>query len=253
MNMRQKILSSLRRAIDSYNLINDGDRIAVGVSGGKDSLVLLQALHNYSKFAPYKFEVVGITIDMFGDSDFNSIKHFCEKENIEYHIIPSDIYKIVFEERKEKSPCSLCSKLRRGMLNTTAIDLKCNKLALGHSMDDVVHTFLLSLCYEGRINTLSPLSYLDRTGITVIRPLYLTDERDIIAASHNLPIVKSKCPVDKHTKREYVKDIVKFIQQEIPFVKDRIFGAITNPDRINLPPKMIEREDFVYKKKDDQN
>jgi len=251
MNMMQKILSSLRRAIDSYNLISDGDRIAVGVSGGKDSLVLLQALHNYSKFAPYKFEVVGITIDMFGDSDFNKIKDFCEKETIEYHVIPSDIYKIVFEERKEKNPCSLCSKLRRGMLNTTAIDLKCNKLALGHSMDDAIHTFLLSLCYEGRISTLSPMSYLDRTGITVIRPLYLTDERDIIGASHNLPIVKSKCPVDKTTKREYVKDIIKFIEKEIPFVKDRIFGAITNPDRVNLPPQMIDRENFIYKKKDD--
>lgn len=251
MNMMQKILSSLRRAIDSYNLISDGDRIAVGVSGGKDSLVLLQALHNYSKFAPYKFEVVGITIDMFGDSDFNKIKEFCKKENIEYHVIPSDIYKIVFEERKEKNPCSLCSKLRRGMLNTTAIDLKCNKLALGHSMDDTIHTFLLSLCYEGRISTLSPMSYLDRTGITVIRPLYLTDERDIIGASHKLPIVKSKCPVDKTTKREYVKDIIKFIEKEIPFVKDRIFGAITNPDRVNLPPQMIDRENFSYKKKDD--
>lgn len=252
MNIKQKILSSLRRAIDSYNLINDGDRIAVGVSGGKDSLVLLEALHNYSKFAPYKFEVVGITIDMFGDSDFNTIKSFCDERNIEYHIVPSDIYKIVFEERKEKSPCSLCSKLRRGMLNTTAIELKCNKLALGHSMDDAIHTFLLSLCYEGRISTLSPMSYLDRTGITVIRPLYLTDERDIIGASHTLPIVKSKCPVDKLTKREYVKDIIKYIQQEIPFVKERIFGAITSPERANLPPQMLEREDFVYKKKDDK-
>jgi len=251
MNIKQKILSSLRRAVDSYNLINDGDRIAVGVSGGKDSLVLLEALHNYSKFAPYKFEVVGITIDMFGDSDFNKIKEFCAEREIEYHIIPSDIYKIVFEERKEKNPCSLCSKLRRGMLNTTAIELKCNKLALGHSMDDAIHTFLLSLCYEGRISTLSPMSYLDRTGITVIRPLYLTDERDIIGASHTLPIVKSKCPVDKLTKREYVKDIIKFIQQEIPFVKERIFGAITSPERVNLPPQMLDREDFIYKKKDD--
>lgn len=252
MNMMQKILSSLRRAVDGYNLIQEGDRVAVGVSGGKDSLVLLQALHNYSKFSPYKFEVVGITIDMFGDSDFNKIKEFCTSNNIEYHVIPSDIYKIVFEERKEKNPCSLCSKLRRGMLNTTAIDLGCNKLALGHSMDDAIHTFLLSLCYEGRINTLSPMSYLDRTGITVIRPLFLTDERDIIAASHNLPIVKSKCPVDKLTKREYVKDVIKFIQKEIPFVKERIFGAITSPDRVNLPPKLLEREEFIYKQKDEE-
>lgn len=250
MNSKQKILSSLRRAVDGYNLISDGDRIAVGVSGGKDSLVLLEAMHNYSKFAPYKFEVVGITIDMFSNGGFQKIKDFCEKKGIEYHIIDSDIYKIVFEERKEKNPCSLCSKLRRGMLNTTAIELKCNKLALGHSMDDVVHTYLLSLCYEGRISTLSPLSYLDRTGITVIRPLYLTDERDIISASHDLPIVKSKCPVDKKTQREYVKDIIKFIQKEIPFVKDRIFGAITHPERVNLPPVLPDKN-YANNKKDD--
>jgi tRNA(Ile)-lysidine synthase TilS/MesJ len=251
MNNKQKILSSLRRAIDGYNLIQEGDKIAVGVSGGKDSIVLLEALHNYSKFAPYKFKVVGITIDSFPGTDFSKIEEFCKAKEIEYHIIKSDIYEIVFNERKEKNPCSLCSKLRRGMLNTNAIELGCNKLALGHSMDDVIHTYLLSLCYEGRISTLSPLSYLDRTGITVIRPLYLTDERDIIAASHDLPIVKSKCPVDKTTKREYVKDIVKFIQQEIPFVKDRIFGAITHPERVNLPPELIEKEDYSYKKKDD--
>ena len=251
MNNKQKILSSLRRAIDGYNLITDGDKIAVGVSGGKDSLVLLEALHNYSKFAPYKFTVVGITIDSFPNTDYSKIQQFCENKNIEYHIIKSDIYDIVFNERKEKNPCSLCSKLRRGMLNTNAIELGCNKLALGHSMDDVIHTYLLSLCYEGRISTLSPLSYLDRTGITVIRPLFLTDERDIISASHDLPIVKSKCPIDKTTKREYVKDIIKFIQKEIPFVKDRIFGAITHPERVNLPPTILEKDEYIYKKNDD--
>lgn len=250
MNNKQKILSSLRRAIDGYNLIADGDKIAVGVSGGKDSLVLLEALHNYSKFSPYKFEVIGITIDSFPNTDYSKIREFCRERNIEYHVIKSDIYEIVFKERGEKNPCSLCSKLRRGMLNTNAIELKCNKLALGHSMDDVIHTYLLSLCYEGRISTLSPISYLDRTGITVIRPLYLTDERDIISASHDLPIVKSKCPIDKTTKREYVKDIIKFIQKEIPFVKDRIFGAITHPERTNLPPKLLEKDEYLYKKND---
>lgn len=246
-NSKQKILSSLRRAIDGYDLISEGDRIAVGVSGGKDSLVLLEALFNYSKFSPYSFSVVGITIDTFPNTDFNNVEEFCKSRGIEYKIVKSDIYKIVFEERKEKNPCSLCSKLRRGMLNTTALELGCNKLALGHSMDDVVHTYLLSMCYEGRISTLAPMSYLDRTGMTVIRPLYLTDERDIISASHDLPIVKSNCPADKHTKREYVKDIVKFIQQEIPCVKDRIFGAITHPERINLPPELITKDN----KKDD--
>ena len=250
MNMSQKILSTVRKAVDGYSLIQEGDKIAVAVSGGKDSLVMLEALHNYTKFAPYKFEIVAITIDAFYNSNFEKIAEYCKERNIEYHIVPSDIYKIVFEERKEKSPCSLCSKLRRGMLNSTAIELGCNKLALGHSMDDVIHTFLLSLCYEGRINTIPPSSYLDRTGITVIRPLYLTDERDIIAASHHLPILKSKCPVDKLTKREYTKDIIKFVQQEIPEIKERMFTAITNPDRVNLPPQ-IKNTRYDKNKKND--
>lgn len=240
--MMQQILSTMRKAIESYDMIASGDRIAVGVSGGKDSMVLLKALKDYSRFSEKHFEVVGLTIDMFGDGEFNPVKEYCEKEGIEYHVIPSDIYKIVFEERKEKNPCSLCSKLRRGMLNTTAIKLGCNKLALGHSSDDMVHTFLLSLFYEGRISTLSPVSYLDRTGMTVIRPLILTDEKDIISASKQVPVIKSKCPVDKHTQREYTKDVIKEIQKEIPFVKDRIFGAITHPERLNLPPEMIPRK-----------
>ncbi len=224
-------------------MIAEGDRIAVGVSGGKDSMVLLKALKEYSRFSPQKFEVVGITIDMFGGQTFDEIKAFCSAENIEYHVVASDIYDIVFNERKEKNPCSLCSKLRRGMLNTTAIKLNCNKLALGHSADDLVHTFLLSLFYEGRLSTFSPVSYLDRTGITVIRPLILCDEKVIVSASKKLPVVKNKCPVDKHTQREYVKDAIKHIQKEIPFVQDRIFGALTHPERNNLMPPMQEVDD----------
>ena len=230
----QRVLSFLRRACDQYNLIDDGDKIAVGVSGGKDSLALLKALKDYSRFSPKKFSVVGITIDMFNDNSFGKIADFCKENDIEYHVVPSNIYEIVFNERKEKNPCSLCSKLRRGMLNTTAIKLGCNKLALGHSADDLVHTFMLSLFYEGRLSTFSPKSYLDRTGITVIRPLTLCDEKYIISASKNLPVTKSKCPVDKHTQREYVKDLLKHIKQEIPFAQDRIFGALTHPERNNL-------------------
>jgi len=238
----QQILSTMRKAVESYDMIQSGDRIAVGVSGGKDSMVLLKALKCYSRFSEKPFEVVGITIDMFGDGGFDEVAEFCKKEDIEYHVIPSDIYKIVFEERKEKNPCSLCSKLRRGMLNTNALALGCNKLALGHSADDMVHTFLLSLFYEGRLSTLSPVSYLDRTGMTVIRPLILADEKDIISASKKVPVIKSKCPVDKHTQREYTKDVIKEIQKQIPFVKDRIFGAITHPERLNLPPEQIPRD-----------
>lgn len=247
----QRILSTLRRAIDKYNLISDGDRIAVGVSGGKDSLVLLKALHMYSRFAPYKFSVVGITIDMFNKNNFSQIEEFCKNEGIEYHVVPSDIYEIVFNSRQEKNPCSLCSKLRRGMLNTKALELGCNKLALGHSADDLVHTFLLSLCHEGRLSTFAPLTYLDRTGMTVIRPLILTYERDIISASKNLPVSKSDCPMDKHTQREYVKTIITDIEKEIPFVFDRMFGAITHPERYNLLDKFEKQIDEYYSSKKD--
>ncbi len=230
----QKILSLMRQCIDKYNMISEGDRIAVGVSGGKDSLVLLQALHMYSKFSPVKFSVVGITIDMFGEGGYDQISAWCSDNGIEYHIVPSDIYQIVFVERKEKSPCSLCSKLRRGMLNTTALQLHCNKLALGHTADDVVDTFMLSLFYEGRLSCFAPVTYLDRTGMTVIRPLILVDEMMIRGASKKLPVMTSKCPVDKHTKREYVRDVVKEINKTIPNVAERIHGAITHPERYNL-------------------
>jgi len=231
----QKVLSFLRRACDEYNLIEDGDKIAVGISGGKDSLVLLKAMAIFSRFSPKKFKLVAITIDMHaGKSDFSEISKLCNELGVEYHIVPSDIYEIIFEIRKESNPCSLCAKLRRGMLNTKAIELGCNKLALGHSADDVIHTFLLSLFYEGRLSTFLPKLYMDRTGMTVIRPLILTDEKHIISAAKTLPVKKSSCPVDKHTKREYVKDIIKSIQKETPFVKDRIFTALIHPERYNL-------------------
>ena len=237
----QKILSFMRRACDDYNLISDGDRIAVGVSGGKDSLALLKALKTYSLFSPQKFTVIGITIDMFNKGDFEPLKDFCKEIDVEYHIVPSNIYETVFEIRKEKNPCSLCSKLRRGMLVSKAKELNCNKLALGHSSDDIIHTFLLSLFYEGRLSTISPKSYLDRNGMTVIRPLILTDEKFIEKASATLPVIKSKCPADKNTKRELVKQILNNIEKDVPIAKDRIFGAIINEDRYNLFNKFKEQ------------
>lgn len=246
----KRILSHLRRAIDEYNLIEDGDKIAVGVSGGKDSLVLLKALSLYSRFSKEKFELVAITIDMFaGKSDFSEISKLCKELNVEYHIINSDIYQIVFEERKETNPCSLCAKLRRGMLNTTAISLGCNKLALGHSADDVVHTFLLSLMYEGRLSSFLPKLYMDRTGMTIIRPLILTDERDIVSVAKNLPVKKSECTVDKHTQREYMKDLISHVHKNIPFAKDRIFSAITHPERYNLFDKAYDNNPNWNKKR----
>jgi len=246
----QRILSHLRRAVDEYNLIDEGDRIAVGVSGGKDSLVLLKALSIYSKFSPQKFEVIAITIDMFGGkSDFSKISKLCKELNVEYHIVNSDIYQIVFEERKETNPCSLCAKLRRGMLNTTALSLNCNKLALGHSSNDLIHTFLLSLMYEGRLSTFLPKLYMDRTGMTVIRPLILTDEKDIISVAKTLPVHKSECPVDKQTKREYMKELITHIHKEIPFAQDRILSAITHPERYNLFDKAYSKDPYWNKTK----
>ena len=246
----QRILSFLRRACDEYNLIDDGDTIAVGVSGGKDSLVLLKAMALFSRFSPKKFTLKAITIDMFsGKSDFSKIANLCKELNVEYHIVNSDIYEIVFNERKESNPCSLCSKLRRGMLNTKAIELGCNKLALGHSSDDVLHTFLLSLFYEGRLSTFLPKLYMDRTGMTVIRPLILTDEKDIKSASKDLPVTKSNCPADKHTKRELVKELIKTIQKDIPIAKDRMFTALIHPERYNLFDKAYEEETYWKKKK----
>ena len=171
---------------------------------------------------------------MFNTGDFEKVAKFCEDLGVEYHIVPSDIYQIVFEERKEKNPCSLCSKLRRGMLNTTALELGCNKLALGHTADDITHTFLLSLFYEGRLNCFAPVTYLDRTGMTVIRPFILVDEMMILGESKKLPVVTSKCPADKNTKREYVKQLVKSIKIDIPDVDERIHGALTHPERNNL-------------------
>ena len=230
----QKILSTMRAACDKYNLIEENDRIAVGVSGGKDSLVLIKALKMYQRFSKIKFDIVAITIDMFNNGEFDEIKAFLKDLDIEYHIIPSNIYEIVFVERKEKSPCSLCSKLRRGMLNTNAIKLNCNKIALGHTADDVIHTFMLSMFFEGRLSSFHPKSYMSRTGITVIRPLILTDEKEIIKQAKNLPVLTSKCPANKHTKREEMKDILNIIQDKIPIAKDRLFRAITSPASYNL-------------------
>lgn len=236
----QKILSTMRHACDKYNLIEENDRIGVGISGGKDSLVLIKALKMYQRFSKIKFDIVGITIDMFNDGKFDEIKSFMEELGVEYHIIPSNIYEIVFLERKEKSPCSLCSKLRRGMLNTNAIKLNCNKIALGHTADDVIHTFMLSMFFEGRLSSFHPSSYMSRTGITVIRPLILTDEKEIIKEAKFVPVLKSKCPVDKHTKREEMKEILSFIEDKIPIAKDRLFRAITSPESYNLFDKDIK-------------
>lgn len=237
----QKILSTLRRAVDEYNLIEEGDKIAVGVSGGKDSVLLAAALKNLQLFYPKKFDLVAVSLDMTGgNTNFTPIKEYFEKIGLEYKVINTNIFEIVFDIRKEKNPCSLCSKMRRGVLASEIQKLGCNKLALGHHADDVIETFFLSMFFEGRLSTFAPKTYLSNTKITQIRPLILTEEKNIIATCNklNLPIVKNACPVDKITKRQFIKEWLNELKKSIPFVKERILGAIISPERYNLFDKI---------------
>jgi len=231
----QKILSVMRKAITDHKMISDGDRIAVGLSGGKDSLTLAAALAAYRLFSPQKFDLCAVTVDMgFPNADFSPIAEFCKELNIEYHIEHTDLYEIIFNIRREKNPCSLCSKMRRGALNSVLIKLGCNKLALGHHGDDLVETLLLSLFYEGRLSTFAPVSLMDRTNITLIRPFVYAEEKNIAAAAKNYPVAFNPCPANHSTKREYMKDLLKKLQGDIPEVKERMLGAITHPERNNL-------------------
>lgn len=225
----QKILSAVRKAVDEYQMIQTGDRIAVGLSGGKDSLLLLLALKELKRFYPKSFDVMGISVNMgFDGMDYTPIRSLCDEIGVPYQVVQTDIAEIVFDLRKESNPCSLCAKLRRGALNDAAKAAGCNKTALGHHHDDAVETFMMNLIYEGRIGCFSPVTYLDRTDITVIRPmLYLTEsEVKRIEKTIELPVVKNKCPADGHTKRESVKNLLSDLDREIPGTKVRIQHAM---------------------------
>lgn len=227
--MLQKLLSYTRRAVDHYHMIEDGDRVAVGVSGGKDSLTLLTALAGLRRFYPNKFEVVAITLEMgYEDMDFTPVQELCDCLSVPYIRIPTQIKQIVFDVRQEENPCSLCAKLRRGALHEAALAAGCKKVALGHHFDDVVETYMLSLMYEGRISCFKPVTYLDRVDITLIRPLIYAPEHYIrsFAARQELPIVHNPCPADGNTKRQEVKDMLKAMEKENRGLRERIFGAI---------------------------
>lgn len=227
--MLKKLLSYTRRAVDHYHMIEAGDRIAVGVSGGKDSLTLLAALAGLRRFYPKPYEVVAITLEMgYEDMDFAPVQALCDTLGVTYIRIPTQIKQIVFDIRKEENPCSLCAKLRRGALHEAAIQAGCRKVALGHHFDDVVETYLLSLMYEGRISCFKPVTYLDRVGVTLIRPLLYTPEYFIRAFAQRqaLPIVHNPCPADGNTKRQEVKDLLKALEKQNRGVRERIFGAI---------------------------
>lgn len=227
----QQLYSHVRRAVDDYNMIDDGDKIAIGVSGGKDSLTLLYALHGLMRFYPKKFSITAITVDLgLGIQQLDDIKNLCKQLDVDYHIVDTEIGKIIFEDRLESNPCSLCAKMRKGALNEKALELGCNKIAYAHHRDDVIETMLLSLIYEGRFHCFSPFTYLDRTGLFVIRPMIYMNECDVIGFQNkiNLPVAKNPCPVDGHTKRQYVKDLIQKINKENAGVKDRFFRAIKN-------------------------
>ena len=225
----QQLLSFTRKAVDEYTMIADGDKIAIGISGGKDSLTMLYALHGLRRFYPKKFEIQAITVDL-GHPDFDPapVAKICEEMDVPYTVVKTDIATILFEERKESNPCSLCAKMRKGALNEHAKALGCNKVAYAHHKDDMIETTLLSMIFEGRMHTYAPVTYLDRMDLTVIRPLLYVTEADIIGFKnkYDLPIIKSPCPVDGYTKRQYAKDLVKQLNTEHPGTKSRLFTAV---------------------------
>lgn len=242
----QQLLSFTRRAIDDFQMIEEGDKIAIGISGGKDSLTLLYALHGLMRFYPKHFSIHAVTVDLgFDNLNLEKIVTLCESLDVPYTIVKTDIAKIVFEDRKESNPCSLCAKMRKGALNDEIKRLGCNKVAYAHHKDDVVETMLLSLIYEGRFHSFSPKTYLDRMELTVIRPLIYVNESDVIGFTHKyeLPVAKSPCPADGNTRREYVKVLLRTLNQENPGVKERMFTAIMNGNIKGWPKYFGSRYD----------
>ncbi|MBP3348134.1 MAG: tRNA 2-thiocytidine biosynthesis protein TtcA [Clostridia bacterium] len=233
----KKLLGCIRRADEDFGMIQDGDKIAVGVSGGKDSIALLYGMRLYQYFSKAKYEIVGITLDMgLFHPDTAELADFCAKNDIPYHVEPTEIGNIVFDIRKESNPCALCSNLKRGALHDAAIAQGCNKVALGHHFDDVLETLMMSLLFEGRFNTFSPITYMDRKQIHVIRPMVYAYEMEIMGAvkRHNLPVFKSGCPADGVTKREEMKDNVREIIKKYPDFKERVLTALRNSDNRHL-------------------
>lgn len=225
----QKILGYLRKAIENYNMIEDGDKIAVALSGGKDSITLLMGLKALQRFYPKKFDLIAISVNPgFEFFDSNFLKETCSNIGVEFFETESHIKEIVFDIRKEKSPCSLCANLRRGILNSVAIEHKCNKLALGHNEDDVLETFFLNMLYAGNLSTFSPVSYMDRSNITLIRPLVYASEKEIkkFIKRNNIKVMNKNCPMDGVSKREYMKNLLYKLTVEIPNVRANLMGAI---------------------------
>ena len=240
----QRLLSYTRKAVDEYSMIQEGDHIAVGISGGKDSLTLLYALHGLKRFYPRKFDLSAVTVDLgFEDFNLEPIQNLCRELEVPYKIVKSDIYDILFNVRQESNPCSLCAKMRKGALNEAVKEMGCNKVAYAHHKDDIIETMLLSLIFEGRFYSFSPKTYLDRMDLTVIRPMMFIDEMEVIGFrnKYSLPVVKGKCPVDGHTKRQYAKELLRELNKEHPGTKERMFHAILTGDIKGWPQRTISR------------
>ncbi len=226
---------TVRRAVDDYDMIQEGDKIAVGVSGGKDSMLLLLALNHLKSFYPKHFELEAITIELgFDGMDFTPVKEMCAELGIPYTCLKTDIKEIVFDVRREDNPCSLCAKMRRGALNDAIRERGISKLALGHHFDDAVETYMMSLLFEGRISCFRPVTYLDRSGVTQIRPLIYAGEQKIsnLCEQLNVPIVENPCPQDKTSKRYEIKQLLSGMCARYPDMKSKIFGSM---QRLPLP------------------
>ncbi len=232
-NFMRKILSHVRKAVDDYNMIEEGDKIAVGVSGGKDSILLMLALKELQRFYPKHFELEAITLDLgFKGADYTPLIKLCEEKEINLYVEKTQIGEIIFDIRKEKNPCSLCAKMRRGALHEKAKELGCNKVALGHHNDDVLETFFLCLFNEARISTFSPVTFLDRTQLYLIRPFIYMEEREVkrYICSNNIPVIHNPCPADGKTNRQNMKEFLKDLNRENHGIRERIFHAIANSD-----------------------
>ena len=225
----QNLMGRIRRCAEDYNMICAGDKIAVGVSGGKDSLSLLYLLAALRRYYPVPYELQAVTIDMgLPDMDFSPVAELCAKLDVPYQIKKTEIGPIIFDYRHEKNPCSMCAKMRRGALNQLIRERGIHKIALGHHYDDAVETFLMSLLFEARISCFQPVTHLDRTDVTQIRPMLYLEEKDIraFAEKQGLPIVHNECPADHHTKREEVKDLIRELSKTYPHLKSNVFGAM---------------------------
>lgn len=240
----QNFTGTVRRCVEDYTMINEGDTVAVGVSGGKDSVALLASLAELRAYFPKKYNLTAITVDMgFDGMDFTPIADLCDRLEVPYVIKRTQIAPIIFEHRKEKNPCALCSKMRRGALNDAITEMGITKLALGHHMDDAVETLLMSLFYEGRIACFQPVTYMSRSGVTQIRPLVYCREMDVTGyvRAKGLPIVKSTCPMDGASKRQEVKELIRTLSKDFPDIKTKVFGAMQRLPLDNWEPLKRER------------